>query len=305
MSRKVFAPSLFLFFILGIAFHFTDARAASFADANTLVLYDAASGALPDKSFLDFTDFPPGAASLAYADGAATLDTSPSGRDTFAGWIGGQAITPAFPLLDPATGFQVNFTLQVERESHTKNNRAGFSVILLDQDAKGIELAFWENEIWAQNDDRTGGLFTHGEEAAFPTTGLTEYQVNITGDTYTLTANGKPILSGPVRDYSKFDGFPDPYETPNFLFLGDDTTTADARVKLQFVSVEGIQPVLPVVTGTGNSTLQSTVTAGPLPSATPLPTQTPAGKVFKICSSGWLFLTLAAGSVIVNKRVRR
>ncbi len=226
MNKQVMALGLFLILILGgtlPTLSFNDARAASFAGQKTLVLYDAASGAIPSETLMDFTDFPPGAASLAYSDGGTVMDTSPSGMGTFAGWVSGQASTPGFPILDRTSGFQVNFTLQVERETHTNNNRAGFSLILLDQDAKGIELAFWENEIWAQNDDRTGGLFTHGEGVAFPTTGLTEYQVSIVGDTYTLTANSEQLLTGPVRDYSKFDGFPDPYETPNFLFWGDDT----------------------------------------------------------------------------------
>ncbi len=256
---------------------------------------------------MSFTDFPPGAASLTYADHASILDTSPSGSDTFAGWISGQAITPEFPILDRTAGFQVNFTLQVENESHTKNNRAGFSVIVLDQNARGIELAFWEDEIWAQNDDRAGRLFSHGEGVTFATTDLTEYQVNIIGDTYTLSANGKLILSGPVRDYSSFKGFPDPYETPNFLFLGDDSTTADARVRLSYVSVTGRQPVLPTITSTSTSNLQPTATVTPLPGATPLPfpTHTPTGNIFKVCSSGWLVPVVAAGSILVSNRVRR
>jgi hypothetical protein len=311
MNKGFFLRSVFLLSILGSTLYISpvqNARATFLAQGNTLVLYDATSGAIPSGTLMAFTDFPPGAASLTYSDNASILNTSPSGSDTFAGWISGQATTPAFPTLDRTTGFQLNFTVQVEIESHSKNNRAGFSVILLDQDAKGIELAFWENEIWAQNDDRTGKLFTHGEGVDFPTTGLKEYQVDITGDTYMLSANGSPILSGPVRDYSKFDGFPDPYETPNFLFLGDDTTVADSRVRLRFVSVTGTQPVLlPTITSTSSSKVQPTVTVAPLPSTTPLPSPTPApaGNVFKICSSGWTALLVVAGSVIMNHRPRR
>jgi hypothetical protein len=311
MNNRVFVSCLFFMLIQGSTLYtlnVTNARAALFAGQKTLVLYDAASGAIPSDTLMDFTDFPPGAASLAYSDGAAILDTAPSGTDTFAGWVSGQAITPDFPILDRAAGFQVNFILQVESEVHTKNNRAGFSVIVLDEDAQGIELAFWENEVWAQNDDRTGGLFTHGEGAAIATTdGLTEYQVNITGDSYTLIANGKPILSGPVRDYSKFDGFPDPYEAPNFLFWGDDTTTAAARVKLRFASVTGTEPVHPALTTTSNGSLQPTATYAPLPSVTPLPspTPTPAGTIIQICSSGGIVLSAAMGSVIVSGRIRQ
>ncbi|HLF90911.1 MAG TPA: hypothetical protein VI451_18355, partial [Anaerolineales bacterium] len=105
-------------------------------------------------------------------------------------------------------------------------------------DKKGVELAFWEDEIWAQNDSSTGGLFTHGEGAAFDTTAsLTDYQVMIVGDTYTVTAGTNVILTGAVRDYTDFAGTIDPYETPNFLFFGDDTTSAQARIHLSYVSV--------------------------------------------------------------------
>jgi hypothetical protein len=311
MNRKLFLPRLFFLLTLGCALsssHLKAARAASLRDERTLVLYEADSGAIPNPSLMNFTDFPPGAATLTYADSATILDTSPSGSDTFAGWVSGQAITPEFPTLDRAAGFQLNFTLQVESEAHEKNNRAGFSVILLDQAAKGIELAFWEDEIWAQNDDRTGRLFSHGEGAAMASTnGLMDYQVSITGDTYILTANGSPLLSGAVRDYSKFDGFPDPYETPNFLFLGDDTSVAQARVRLRFVSVTGTQPILPATTKTSSGNFQPAATFTPLPSATPLllPTPGPAGNVFKVCSSGWVALGVATGSVVFGDRARR
>jgi hypothetical protein len=306
-SLLLFSPILLL--ILGTAFYsrqLIHARADA-ASGKTLVLYDASSGAIPSESLMDFTDFPPGAASLNYSDGATVMDTSPSGMDTFAGWVSGQAITPEFPLLERTVGFQVNFTLQLESETHTNNNRSGFSLLLLDREAKGIELAFWENEIWAQNDDRTGSLFTHGEGVAFPTTGWTEYQVSIVGDTYTLTANSEQLLTGPVRDYSSFAGFPDPYETPNFLFWGDDSTSAEARVRLRFASVTGTGLVLPTITNTNTNIPQPASTFTRLPSATPipLPTSTPSGNMPEICSSGWVLLSMAVGSVIVSNRVRQ
>ena len=313
MDRRRCIPCLFFLLILGAAFNSpesTAVRAASLNEGKTLVLYDAASGAIPGESLMDFTDFPPGAASLTYADGAAVLDTSPSGSDTFAGWVSGQAITPEFPSLDRTEGFQVNFTLQVESESHERNNRAGFSVILLDQEAKGIELAFWEDEIWAQNDAFTGRLFTPGEGVAFDTTlGFIEYQVSVVGGTYTLTANSTTILSGPVRDYSQFDGFPDPYETPNFLFWGDDTSAAEALVRLRFVSVSGTASPLPI------ETITATGTSGPLPAATftpppavtpvPLPTQATPGNALELCPSGWLILTVMLAGLVRLKKTRR
>ena len=313
MKKRFIFSGLFFLSILGGALNsqlLKDARAAPLLEGKTLVLYDAASGAIPSEMLMDFTDFPPGAGSLTYTDSATVLDTTLSGSDTYGGWVSGQAITPEFPILDRAAGVQVNFTLQVESELHTRNNRAGYSLIILDHEAKGIELSFWENEIWAQNDDLTGGLFTHGEGIAYATTtALTDYQVTIAGGTYALTANSQPLLSGPVRDYSRFEGFPDPYETPDFLFFGDDTTSAQARVRLSFVSVTGTQPALPTSTyiSTGTSSPLPAASFTPSPSATPVPspTPTPAGRVFELCSSGWLLLVAAIPSAIYKKIRRR
>jgi hypothetical protein len=215
---------------------------------------------------MNFTDFPPGSASPTYANGGTAMDTTLSGNKTYAGWISNVTTTPGFPILDRTPGFQVDFKVQVENESHTNNNRSGFSIIILSNDAKGIELAFWENEIWAQNDDTTGGLFKHGEGTTFTTTtGLINYQVIVVNDTYTLTANTKPILAGPIRDYSKFDGFPNPYKTPNFLFLGDDTTSAQARIRLSFVSVTGTEGTTATSSGSPAPTLNSIPGASPTP----------------------------------------
>ena len=257
---------------------------------------------------MNFTDFPPGTASPIYSNGVTVVDTTISGLGTYAGWTSIGATTPSFPILDRPAGFKVDFTLQIENESHRNNDRSGFSLIILSEDARGIELAFWENEIWAQSDSNTGGLFKHGEGVTFPTnTDLIEYQLTVTGDTYTLTANSQSVLSGPVRDYSEFDGFPDPYETPNFLFLGDNTTSAQARVQLSFVSITGTEPVIP--TGTSSSTSPgSSLPADlptPLPSVTLIPSPTPPRKVPEVCPSSGLFMAVMITSAIMLKHIRK
>lgn len=305
MKRKIIIRSL-VFLSLGVAFLAPNpgkAEAAS-SSAKTLVLYDATSGSLPGAPLMSFTDFPPGTALPTYVDGVTVMDTSTAGRDTYAGWVANGTSTPGFPLLDRTAGFQVNFILQLESESHSNNNRAGFSIIILGQDVRGIELAFWPDQIWVQGDDLTGGLFRHGEGVAFTTTrDLTNYQVGITGDTYTLTANGEPILTGPVRDYSKFDGFPDPYETPNFIFLGDDTTSAQARLRLSFLSVTGTQTetltVAPTITSTNSPLPVASSTA--LPSATPAPSPTPPARAPALCPSGWILLALLLPTALLGK----
>jgi hypothetical protein len=311
MNKKIFTSSLCLFLIPGAFFapiHLSSANAApSLAAIKTLILYDAASGNVPGGPLISFTDFPPGAAVLTYASGVTTMDTTTAGSDTYAGWVSNGTTTPGFPILDRTTGFQVNFRIRLESESHATNHRAGLSVIVLGQDAKGVELAFWENEIWAQGDDATGGLFRHGEGAVFDTTAsLTDYQVTIGGDTYTLTANGNPLLTGPLRDYSAFDGFPDPYETPNFLFLGDNTTSAGARVQLSFLSVTGTEPAAPTGTGAPVSTDTPMPIASPtaLPSITPAPSPTPVGRAFPPCPSAWIVPVVLFAAPRAIKKIR-
>jgi hypothetical protein len=307
MNKKFVFPGLCLFLILGSALYFLNpegVNAASSLGEKTLVLYDAAGGAIPRAPLMSFTDFPQGGALPTYLDGTTVMDTTTFGRETYAGWTSSEATTPGFPSLDRTAGFQLDFTLQIEDESHRNNNRAGFSLIALSDDARGIELAFWENEIWVQSDNSTGGLFKHGEGVVFPTTtDLIDYRLTIIDDAYTLTANTQPILSGPVHDYNAFDGFPDPYETPNFLFLGDDTTSAQARIQLRFLSVTGTEPVVPTGTSTSTSTSSPlpTVSFTPPPIATPVPSPTPTGNIVEFCSSGWIFLAVMITNAMMLK----
>jgi hypothetical protein len=307
MNRKNILIGILLTCITVISLYLydpKDAQADSIEAAKTLILYDAVSGNIPASPLMGFADFPPGVSPPTYVDTATVLDTTLSGSDTYAGWVSSQATVPGFPGLNPVMGFQVNFTMQMESETHTNNDRAGFSVLILDQDVRGIELSFWTNEIWVQNDDSIGGLFKHGEAVAFSTTSSSiDYQVTIAGNTYTLMANAAPILSGTLRDYKNFEGFPDPYETPNFLFLGDDTTSAQARVRLQFVSVTGREPAIP------------TSTTMPLPIASPttlsittpvtVPSPTPISKGIDFCPSGWLLAVVVTVSVMMVKQVRQ
>jgi hypothetical protein len=302
MNKKLIISALGLFLILGSALHSNNLKhvhASTLADGHTLILYDADSGEIPGAPAMNFIDFPADAASLTYLDGGTVLDTTELGSGTYAGWISNQASVSGFPILDRTIGFQVDFTIQVEDELHQNNNRAGFSIIVLSDDAMGVELAFWEDQIWVQNDDQTGGLFSHGEGVAFATnTRLIAYQLRIAGDSYTLLADTKPILTGPLRNYSLFEGFPDPYETPNFLFMGDDTTSAQARISLSFVSVIGSEPATPVATITTDHTSTApipldTVLPTLLPSAEPITVSpTPGRRPFNVCPSGWILLIL-------------
>ena len=179
-------------------------------------LYDGSLGTLPETQGWTFGAF--GTVQAIATNGVALLDTSLA-HSTQAGWS--QVLGPG---LDRAKGFALLFSAQLDAETHKNTNRAGFSVILLADDKQGIELGFWTDTIFAQSD---APLFTHGEDASFSTTnGVTAYALAVLGANYILRANGVPILSGPVRDYTEFGGLVSPYRIPNFVFLGDNTTSA-------------------------------------------------------------------------------
>ena len=186
-------------------------------------LYDAALGSLPETQGWSYGII--GSATKLLTNNSAFLDTTAS-LSTKAGW---SAITAAD--LNRAKGFGLLFTAMLNAEAHSNTNRAGFSVIVLGDDARGIELAFWTNTVFAQSDSP---LFTQGEQASFNTAGgFVDYALFLQATNYVLQANGSAILTGPVRNYTAFSGFPNPYSTPDFIFFGDDTTSASGSFNVR------------------------------------------------------------------------
>jgi hypothetical protein len=170
--------------------------------------------------------------------------------------------------LNNVNGYIVSFTAQVLAESHNtltanknndgKDDRAGFSVLVVSNDnTKAIELGFWEDRIWAQEDGTTQknpslepddllasnfrNLFTQAEFTTFNTKNTSvKYDLAIKDDTYTLFANGNTILSGKLRNYTAFNKLPDtqnPYRRANNIFFGDNTPSAQASFNLAKVAV--------------------------------------------------------------------
>jgi len=202
--------------------------------AQASVLYDGSLGTKPAaQGWLAGVFFP---ATESAAGGVVTLDTS-AGNGLQSGY------SRSVPI-DSGPGFTLSFTTQLVSESHTGNsNRAGFSVILLDGSHQGVELGFWADQIWAQTLDNSN-QFVKAESAAIDTSLLTSYQLSLHGGQYALSANGSPLLSGQMRDYSPSGvGV---YAINNFIFLGDDTSSAKAVVKIASVgSQSGVVPEPP------------------------------------------------------------
>lgn len=250
----------------------------------SLTFYDGALGTTPDvQGYFNYQSFypafPPEAVSATQtpvADGTI-LDSTPVITD-FAGYFGQSTV---MPVLDRTYGYTITFVVQVITETHAgsdKNSdgtddRAGFSVIVLSSDLEGIELGFWMDQIWAQADTP---LFTHAEGVTLTTTSLVTYDLAVLSNTYTLSANSLTILTGSLRNYTAFNDLLDPYETPNFLFLGDDTRSAKAKIKLTHVSIttNPIPPSSVALSGpTGgvvNTTYSFTANTSPVSATTPL-----------------------------------
>jgi hypothetical protein len=212
-----------------------------------LLLYDAALGGTPDtQGKLAFRASPEAAAAQTFADGCTVLDTLVQQRDS-AGYF---ANPREIPALDRRRGYALRFTVQLVEEFHGdsdkdgdgQGDRAGFSVIALSDDLKGIELGFWPDEVWAQEqgaaEPPAGKLFTRAEHAPFDTAGrLVAYTLAIHADAYEISSEGGTILGGRLRDYTAFEGPVNPYRTPNFIFLGDDTSSARAKIRLARVAL--------------------------------------------------------------------
>jgi hypothetical protein len=216
-------------FALGLFIGFGVARTSL-----AVSLYDGSLGTTPvAQAFLAYYSLP-GAGVTSTASGKTSYDSGVSDAErggfsthTFLG----TSVNPASPVLDRSAGYTVSVDLRLLTETHANNNRAGLSLIVLGHDLQGIELGFWVNEIWAQS----GPAFTHAEGAAFnPTTAITSYDLNVSGSTYSLRANNVEILTGSLRDYSSF-GFP--YTTTNWIFLGDDTSSARGSFEFSRLAV--------------------------------------------------------------------
>ncbi|MEG4445866.1 lamin tail domain-containing protein, partial [Microcoleus sp. AT9_B4] len=206
-------------------------------------------------------------------NGGSTTLNSLANQSIYAGYsthtlgIPSLAFSPknaAVPVLDRTLGYGIRFDVKINSESHSfadsdKNadglsDRAGFSLVAISSDGqKGVEIGFWDNEIWVQKDgvSDSGPLFTHDIANTSPdrwfgnTTQIASYELTVLGDNFTLFRNGTAILNNrPLRNYTSFTGTINPYQTPNFLFFGDDTTSASASFELKNLAVKSAEPMI-------------------------------------------------------------
>ncbi len=218
------------------------------------VLYNGASNTTPDRQgWLAFGTTPTSIATQTVQPGMTMLNSSGAGKGGYSNYRSIQAslVNSAFPVLNRAQGYSVSFQVRLNSESHSGDSngdgfsdRAGFSLTALSSDRQGIELGFWPNEIWAQRGGTGSSLFTHDptKRAFFSTTSLVSYDLLVLGNDYYLSAKNSIILQGALQNYTAFNasaaGLPyNPYTTPNFLFLGDNTSSGASNSTIAKLAV--------------------------------------------------------------------
>lgn len=218
------------------------------SSATVLTLYDTSLQNLPsDQPWLSY--FSTGSANVKTAPKGVSLHSDNSEKVGFSNYpaIPFGFKNANFPMLNSSTGFTVSFSMQLDEESHSNENRAGFSVIVLDENKKGVELGFWQDSIWSQS---ATPLFQAKDESVnFDSkTSMVSYDLTFLGDNYFLTGDDTSLLMGSLKDYSAFDGNPFglPYSLSNYLFFGDDTSNASAQVSIGQISLTSV-PIPPSI----------------------------------------------------------
>ena len=192
----------------------------SAASASAVGLYDPALGTVPSAQGWSVL------AIGAPATQGVVLGTSPVYRlDTSGIGVGywGNAIVSPLPL-DTAAGFDLSFALRIDSETHSGDNRAGYSVVVVGADPRqAIELSFWAGHVWVPDYDASDpDRFVHGADVAFDTTAaLRSYRLSVRDQQYRLSSGSMLLLSGALHDYTAA-GLP--YTQPNFVFFGDDSS---------------------------------------------------------------------------------
>lgn len=238
-------------------------RQVSIAAAIVLALGASCGGAARANPFVLFRGTPEGA--LPVNQGALVLGAlDASGRPALTserGWRGGVTVEtdagggiyagyfnynplaktfihPEFPRLDRDRGFAVEFQVSLDRSSDRRRDRAGLSLTVIADDTRGIELAFEPDAIFAQSP-----TFARAEEVAIDTQMMRSYVLSIEGDRYQLSSAGEPLVAGQLRSYrfSPRQHAPpllfNPYTTPGFIFVGDNTSSERAVFSLQYLAV--------------------------------------------------------------------
>jgi hypothetical protein len=104
--------------------------------------------------------------------------------------------------------------------------------------------------IFAQNED-----FTRGEVATVNNAIPNSYELQVGDTSYSLLQDGSEILAGPLREYifnPSLSSPPlpfNPYQTPGFLFFGDNTGQEAGVFRLYNASITAAAEPVPAPIG--------------------------------------------------------
>lgn len=220
------------------------------AHCQTITLYDGASNVAPTDPSWAWTFAGIGTVTPPGGSGFTQLSTAAA-----------DALQAGFSKTTPTNllasfGWRLRFDLQVNSEDHSNpagdknsdglSDRGGISLIALGADHLGVELTFWPNEVWTQeqsplfvHDTVNDRAFLNTTAAGTGSAGLIRYDLVVSGSGYNLFVNGSnsSSLTGTLKNYT---AGPAIYSLPNFLFIGDDTTSARGAFSLSRVELASV-----------------------------------------------------------------
>ena len=210
------------------------------ATVRAAVLYDAALNTLPAAQ--GWLSGGIGPVTQGAAGGVYSFDST---AQTSTQW--GHSLTLNGAPLDTDQGFDLTFTLRVISEDHgTNQNRAGFSMLFTGQDpTHSLELAFWTDRVWAYHyDAQQGSPFVQGVGAAIDATQWINYSLQVRQQSFSLLSGATLLMAGALQDYTAQGA---PYSLTNFIFFGDDTSSARASVQLAAIALSPVPEPAPVL----------------------------------------------------------
>src|SRR5277367_172646 len=118
------------------------------------VLYDGSLGTT--MAAQGYLAYPPVGTPFTQNTNSVELNTTSNESIHFGFWNYSQLLgglqNSNFPTLDHNAGYTIDLSMQTVSETHdATNDRAGFSLIAISSDEMGIEIGFWDDEVFAQS----------------------------------------------------------------------------------------------------------------------------------------------------------
>ncbi|MBS1709656.1 MAG: hypothetical protein JSS65_13165 [Armatimonadetes bacterium] len=132
----------------------------------------------------------------------------------------------------PESGVDYTLAFELAEEIHTSKNRAGLTLAVTDSMGRSVVVNFWSNEAWLGLDQPLTG---HGESIQLSTPGRHSVTVSIGAESALVQVDGQSLGRVPLRDFSATSTDLDGYLQPGTLFVGDASTAAGAKARIDAV----------------------------------------------------------------------